>query len=68
MGVPVIRYKKMLREIEDHMTALASDAIEYVDDGLARPLYRPGRYNFGPKSASPSQLSYTTFAMHNLVY
>ena len=50
------------------MTAPPSDAIEYIDDGLAHPLYRPGRYNFGPKSASPSQLSCATFTMYILVH
>ena len=50
------------------MTAPPSDAIEYVDNRLSRPLYRPGRYNFGPKSASPSQLSCATFAIYILVY
>ena len=40
----------MLREIEDHITALPSDAIKYIDDRLVYPLCRSGHYNFGPKS------------------
>ena len=44
--------KKILREIEDYVTALSSDAIEYADNRLAHPLYRSGCYNFSPKSIS----------------
>ena len=32
----------MLKEIEDHITAPSSDAIEYADNELAYPLYRSG--------------------------
>ena len=59
----------MLRKIEDYMTALPSDAIEYADDRLTYSLYRSKYYNFGPKSISPiSQLSCAMFAMYNLVH
>ena len=44
----------MLREIEDHMIALPSNAIKYADDGLLYPFYRSGCFNFSPKSTSPS--------------
>ena len=43
----------MLTEIEDYMTALPSDIIEYTDNELIHPLYRPGHYNFSLKSSSP---------------
>ena len=68
MGVPVICYKKILRKIEDHIIAQPSDTIEYVDDRLTYPLCRSRCYNFDPKSASLSQLSYITFTIYNLVH
>ena len=59
--VPIICYKKILREIEGHIIALSSDTIEYADDKLTYPLYRPKCYNFSPKRmSSVSQLSCTT--------
>ena len=58
----------MLREIEDHMRALPSDVIEYADNELVYPLYISRCYNFGLKSTSLLQLSYTTFTIYNLVY
>ena len=67
--VLVIHCRKILRKIEEHMTALPSNAIEYADDRLAYPLYRSGRYNFGSKSVSLIlHLLFTTFAMHKLVH
>ena len=68
MGVLVIYCKMILREIEDYIIALPSNAIEYKDNELACPLYRPGRYNFSPKSISPSQLSHTIFTIDTLLY
>ena len=59
----------MPRELEDYMTALPSNAIEYADYGLAYLLFRSRGYNFSPKSISSApQLSYTTFAIYNLVH
>ena len=43
MGVLVIHYTKILREIEDHMTALSNNTIEDTDDGLEHSLYRSER-------------------------
>ena len=56
MRVLIIHYKKILREIEDHITALSSNVIEYTDNRLAYPLCRSEYCNFCPKSASPLQL------------
>ena len=53
----------MLREIEDNMIASPSNVIEYADDRLACTLYRPGFYDFGPKSASHLELLCATFAI-----
>ena len=59
----------MLREIEDCMTALSSNAIEYTDDGVVCPLYRSGYYNSGPKSTSTIlKFACAIFTMSNLVY
>ena len=69
MEVLVIYYKKILRELEDHITDPLSDAIEYTDARLTYPLYIPRHYNFGPKSISlVSQLLCTMFSIYNLVY
>ena len=56
MRVLIIHYKKILREIEDHIRALSSNVIEYADNRLAYTLYREEYYNFSPKSISLSQL------------
>ena len=37
-------------ELEDHMIAPSSYAIEYTDNELTRSLYRPRHYNFSSKS------------------
>ena len=50
----VVCQKKILRELEDYIIALPSNAIEYVDNRLAYLLYRPKHYNFISKSIFPT--------------
>ena len=67
--VTVVYQKKLLRELEDYMIALPSDAIEYADNRLANSLCRSRRYNFSSKRMFLIlQFLHTVFTICNLVH
>ena len=68
-ATPVVKVPKMLKELEDHLTAPSPATIQPQSRGITKHHNRAASYTFGYKSMIPkSQLSCAVSAIYTLVF
>ena len=66
---PVVKVLKMLKQLEDHLTAPSLATIQYQSRGVSKHRNRAAQYTFGHKREIPkSQLSCAVSAICTLVF
>ena len=66
---PEVKVPKILKQLEDHLTAPSSATIQFQSRGVSKHRNRAAQYTFGHKSEIPkSQLSCAVSVIYTLVF